>query len=164
MHQPEPPLLPFAAGAQSARYHADGFDGPSVALSSDSRKKAGFEPALVIDLAVPAAYEPMKLDGSFLVRVDADYLEAPYERSEAWVLEPGPRSPISLEAATEFPSRSSKAPTLYKLYFRLPPSERWLFKSPPIQCGEWSFSLPEHLLSQAYRSGTIVIRALHNEA
>jgi hypothetical protein len=152
----------FLAGAQAVQYHADGFVGPSVSLSADVRRLAGFEPALVVDLVVPAERGPMCVDGSFaVIGRDGDQDLTP-ERSEAWVLRAGPRTPISIDPQIEFLPLSAEANTLYKLYFRLPLEQQWRLRVPRIRCGEWTFDLPVHALSRGDRN-LIYVRAAPNE-
>lgn len=144
----------------SFRYQLGGSDGPTVRLGADVRRLAGFDPALVIDIGVPAGTEPVRLCGGLRVMVGGTWSDIMPGRAQSCVLDDGARVPVTVDYSTEFGSLSRTARTLYKLYFHLRPAETVQLSIPNVVYQDAVLVLPGFLLRTAERTQPVCIEAL----
>ncbi len=111
----------------------EALSGPSIGVSLDVRKLAGFELALVLDFRIPSTEQEFALCGPFFLTVAGERSPTTPLRSELWVLTPGTRSPTPLVNPQLFSSQSQSADSLYKMYFVLPHEGEWQFETPRMQ-------------------------------
>jgi hypothetical protein len=111
----------------------EALSGPSIGISLDVRKLAGFEPALVVEVRIPSKEQEIALCESFFMTVAGERGPTTPLRSELWVLTPGTRSPTPLVNPQLFSSQSHSADSLYKMFFVLPREGEWQFETPRMQ-------------------------------
>lgn len=144
-------------------YYLEGLEGPNLRLGADVRRKAGFDPALVVDVGVPAGSDAVHFAGNFRLRVGGTWTTFPPQRVEAWVLISGPRTPTEVEFTPVFESLSATARTLYKLYFQLRPAEIFELSVPTLTYRGGQLEFPMFVLSTGERTQPVGIAVATSE-
>ncbi|WP_417067104.1 hypothetical protein [Niveibacterium terrae] len=91
-----------------------------ASVSTDIRGRAGFRPAIVVELTVPS--RPVIADFSGEANIAAESYQASLRptRAEYWLMGQFPRSANPAPAVPEFKSRDTKGGTMYFLFFKEP--------------------------------------------
>jgi hypothetical protein len=113
---------------------------PRLGLSIDFRHLAGVEPALILDLVVPAEADALALERGFVLTADGRRTVTSPHRSEVWILGALPRTPAGIDRPISFASRSQNSDTLHKLYFSLPADGAWQFETPAMSSNSYELA------------------------